>query len=387
VHQGEPFSQPIVDKHFGGRNMMRRLFGRPAVTAFIASSIVVALVGAPLVSYAAPSTAAIRAKQAQANAADAKLQDLGAQLELKQTDLQSVTEALDGTRVDIAANEARLVAAEAKLAQSQDILASRADAMYRDDSSDFLTVLVGTASFDDFVTRIDLLNRITTSDADLIAEVKANRDAVAQAQTSLVNRESEEVALRAQAQAGAAEVQTAIDKQQTYRDSLTAEIKKLVKAEEDRLAKVAAELAKRAAEAASHASPRPSDAGSLGSSHPEAVTVAKGYLGVPYLWGGTTPKGFDCSGLVQYCYAKIGISIPRTSRAQFKIGQFIPAARTDLLEPGDLVFFAYNADPTQIHHVGMYAGGGAFIEAPCTGQRVRYASLSSRGDYVGAVRP
>ncbi|HEY5432576.1 MAG TPA: NlpC/P60 family protein, partial [Coriobacteriia bacterium] len=72
-------------------------------------------------------------------------------------------------------------------------------------------------------------------------------------------------------------------------------------------------------------------------------------------------------------------------------GQFIPPSRTDLLEAGDLVFFGYGGDPSQIHHVGMYVGGGVFIEAPGAGGYVRYASLwsriSSRGDYVGAVRP
>jgi cell wall-associated NlpC family hydrolase len=133
------------------------------------------------------------------------------------------------------------------------------------------------------------------------------------------------------------------------------------------------------------------DAGSLGSPHADALEVAKRFLGVPYLWGGTTPAGFDCSGFVQYCYAKVGISIPRTSRGQFTIGTFIPASRTDLLEPGDLVFFAYGGDPSQIHHVGMYAGGGVFINAPGTGGHVQYSSLAdriaTRADYVGAVRP
>jgi cell wall-associated NlpC family hydrolase len=183
----------------------------------------------------------------------------------------------------------------------------------------------------------------------------------------------------------------AVGRQKAYVASLTAEIRKLIKQEEARLARVAADLARRAEEAAKHSSPRPSDAGSLGPSHPEAAAVAKKYLGVPYLWGGTTPAGFDCSGLVRYAYEKIGITVPRTSRVQFTFGQFIPPARTDLLEPGDLVFFAYGGDPGQVHHVGMYVGGGVFIHAPGTGGHVQYSSLtdriSSRRDYVGAVRP
>ncbi|HEY5506691.1 MAG TPA: NlpC/P60 family protein [Coriobacteriia bacterium] len=371
--------------------MVRRLFGRPAASALIASMLLVAVFAGPLAAHAAPSTAAIRAKQAEAAAADAKLQDLQAELELKQTDLQAVTDALSGTRAEITATEARLADAQAKLAESDATLADRADAIYRTDSTDFLTVLLGTTDFEDFVTRLDLLNRITNADAELITQVTGDRDRVEQARTALLNREAEEVALRGDAQARARDVQAAIAKQAAYRDSLTVAVKALVKKEEDRLAAAAADLARRAAEAAKHPSPRPSDGGSLGDSHPQAVAVAKTFLGVPYLWGGTTPHGFDCSGFVQYCYAKIGISIPRTSRSQFTSGQFIPPARTDLLEPGDLVFFAYNGDPTQVHHVGMYVGGGVFIHAPGSGDHVKYSSLadriSARKDYVGAVRP
>lgn len=370
---------------------MRRIHVRTALMAAISASLAVALVCAPLVAHAAPSTAKIRAKRAQAAAADRKLQDLSADLELKQTELQSVTDVLTATRGEITATEARLADAEARLAESQSILGNRADAIYRGGSADFLSVMLGTTDFEDFVTRLDLLSLITASDADLVVQVTVARDRVSQEKTSLVNRESEEVALRAEAQAREREVRTAVERQKAYAGSLSREIKKLVKQEEARLARVAAELARRAEEAAKHPDPRPNDADSLGPSHPQAVAIAKKYLGVPYLWGGTTPSGFDCSGFVRYCYAQIGISLPRTSRVQFNFGQSIPPSRTDLLERGDLVFFGYGGDPGQVHHVGMYVGGGVYIHAPGTGGHVQYSSLtdriSSRRDYVGAVRP
>jgi cell wall-associated NlpC family hydrolase len=73
------------------------------------------------------------------------------------------------------------------------------------------------------------------------------------------------------------------------------------------------------------------------------------------------------------------------------VGAFIPADRIGSLQPGDLVFFGYNGDPDQIHHVGMYVGSGNFVHAPGTGDRVKVSSLleriASRRDYVGAVRP
>ena len=121
------------------------------------------------------------------------------------------------------------------------------------------------------------------------------------------------------------------------------------------------------------------------------MRIALRFLGVAYVWGGSSPAGFDCSGLTQYVYAQIGVSLPRTSRDQFHAGTSIPRIRTDLLQPGDLVFFGYGGDPDRIHHVGLYVGDGDFIHAPASGDHVRVSSLqdriASRGDYVGGVRP
>ena len=91
-----------------------------------------------------------------------------------------------------------------------------------------------------------------------------------------------------------------------------------------------------------------------------------------------------CSGLVLAAYRRAGVWLPRVSRAQWHAG---PRVGLGSLAPGDLVFFAHNTgDPGSIHHVGMYVGGGAMVEAPYSGARVRVASIG-RGDYIGAVRP
>jgi cell wall-associated NlpC family hydrolase/3D (Asp-Asp-Asp) domain-containing protein len=111
----------------------------------------------------------------------------------------------------------------------------------------------------------------------------------------------------------------------------------------------------------------------------DVVNYALKFLGVPYLWGGTSPKGFDCSGLVQYCYGHFNINLPRTSQEQFKVGTSVDRSA---LKPGDLVFFEGN----QPAHVGMYIGEGKYIQAPRTGDVVKVSLLSARNDYAGARR-
>ena len=112
----------------------------------------------------------------------------------------------------------------------------------------------------------------------------------------------------------------------------------------------------------------------------QAVEITKSYLGTPYVWGGTTPKGFDCSGLVQYAYKQAGVDISRTTYTQVKEGRQVAK---DELKVGDLVFFAIAND---VHHVGIYIGEGQFIHAPQTGEVVKITNLSDRKDYYMARR-
>jgi cell wall-associated NlpC family hydrolase len=117
-----------------------------------------------------------------------------------------------------------------------------------------------------------------------------------------------------------------------------------------------------------------------------AVELAKRYLGVRYVWGGSTPgEGFDCSGFVKYVYGQIGIALPHYAAWQWNQTVHVDPSQ---LEPGDLVFFEPKADGPG--HVGMYVGNGVFIEAPHTGASVQFQSLAyekSTMGFVGASRP
>ncbi|HVU76649.1 MAG TPA: NlpC/P60 family protein [Gaiellaceae bacterium] len=126
------------------------------------------------------------------------------------------------------------------------------------------------------------------------------------------------------------------------------------------------------------AAPPPPAAPTSGG-HPQAASIAMHYLGIKYKWGGASPStGFDCSGLVMYVFAQLGVSLPHYAAAQFGMGQPVPKAD---LQPGDLVFF------DGLAHVGIYIGGGMMIHAPQTGDVVKIEPIADFGSgYVGARR-
>lgn len=101
------------------------------------------------------------------------------------------------------------------------------------------------------------------------------------------------------------------------------------------------------------------------------VETARRQIGVPYRYGGESPRGFDCSGLVHYAYARAGIEIPRTTRELLRHARRVPLSK---LRPGDVLFF--RVAPPKISHVGLYIGDGRFVHAPSSGKEVSYASLN-----------
>lgn len=113
------------------------------------------------------------------------------------------------------------------------------------------------------------------------------------------------------------------------------------------------------------------------------VGVAQSFIGTPYRYGGSDPRGFDCSGLVFYSFGRLGLTVPRTAAAQRKAARPV---HQNQLTVGDLVFFRTKR---RVDHVGIYAGDGRFIHAPSTGRVVSYAYLDDpyyRKRFVSAGR-
>lgn len=103
-----------------------------------------------------------------------------------------------------------------------------------------------------------------------------------------------------------------------------------------------------------------------------AASLARKQVGAPYRYGGSSPSGFDCSGLVQYVYGKLGVNLPRKSREMARVGQQVPV---HALLPGDLVFFRINRN--RVSHVGIYIGNDKFVHATKSGDPVRKDSITN----------
>jgi cell wall-associated NlpC family hydrolase len=255
-------------------------------------------------------------------------------------------------------------------------LGTRATDMYRTGQLGFIEVLVGSNSFEEFASNWDLLRSMNDNDASMVSDVKDVRGQVTKTRNDLKIQRADaarQLKIRRQARRY---VESQLAKRKTLLHGIQGEIAKLEAEEQARAAAAAAAAAANGGGGSGYSQnfPTPSI-----PAHGNVLDYAKSRLGCPYEWAASGPNAFDCSGLAMWCYAQIGISLPHSSSEQINVGQRVSQGD---LQPGDLVFFG-----SPIHHVGMYVGGDNFIEAPYTGENVRIARYSSRGDHAGACRP
>ena len=308
-------------------------------------------------------------KMAQAARVKAQVEALDNRVEIAAENYNGAREKHDKLVSEKAKAKKRLTKAEKRINELQKHLNTRANDMYRIGPLGVMDVLLGAKSFEQFAATWDVLKDLNQDDATATSEMKV---------------------VRAEAKAAHAEV-AAKEKSAAKQLAIMAANKK----------RVEAQLVGAQAQAVGHRGRGPRAPGPRGvgprarrrarirggggnfpppqrAPRSSIVSVARKYLGAPYVWGATGPNSFDCSGFTSYVYRQVGVSIPHTSRAQINAGQRV--SRGDLA-PGDLVFFG-----SPIHHVGMYVGGGMMIHAPNSGDVVRIAP-AFRSNYVGACRP
>jgi peptidoglycan DL-endopeptidase CwlO len=377
-------SSPPTQRH-------RRRLG-PVVAAVVLTAVLATLAGAGTAG-ADP----IKDKRAEAQQAEAQLNDLYAQQDKAVEAYDAAHARLAKVNDQIRSNHALLVTAKHNLVNARSQLAALVVSAYKGDDEGAAMYVLAAQSSTDLVDRVDVLNRTSHDESSILHRVTVAEHQVAHRRAVLRRERVQARKLVREAEAAKRRAAELISSQQAKISSLQSQITQLVGERKARLAREARERAAAAAAAAAEAaaaqqsapspSPAPIEPPSAGPVPPassvgaQAVQIAMGELGVPYVWGGASPAGFDCSGLTMWVYAQLGIPLGHYTGSQWASGVPVPY---DQLAPGDLVFF----EP-DIGHVGIYIGNGQFIHAPHTGTVVQISSLSDSwyaAEYQGARR-
>jgi len=325
------------------------------------------VVGVLLVAAPAASAAGSVAKaKARLNAVEARLSSVSTQSEIAVEKYNQATSQLDAVEAKIAENQKQLETARRNLATANDQLVQRARDMYKARDVGVMDVVFKADNFDDLIEELDMMQRLGNSDVDTVHAIAAYKRDIKDRRVKLEADEKTATRLVADRQVQ----KDHLIALRSDLEGLTGKIKKEIKKLKYQ-AKLRAQLA-----LTGFSGPIPKvDPNSPG--HPEIVAIAQRYFGVPYVWGGASPSGFDCSGLTMYCYAQIGIGLSHGATDQQRASTPVPL--TDL-RPGDLIFFG-NASFS--HHVAIFVGGTTCIEAPYTGAVVGYGTWTGRDAWIG----
>jgi cell wall-associated NlpC family hydrolase len=358
-----------------------------------------ALAAAAATVASAHSTPQIRAERAREQQVLAEVNQIGVKLQAAQDAWWNAKQRVKLVNASLKRNEYRLHVAKGNLHVAQRRLMSRLYSLYVSGSPSTIEVIAGAHSLSQVLDRAQTARVLSQQDAALGAQALRFEHAVQARERQLKHLKQQRVEAAARANAEQQRVAAELGQQKRLLASIHTTISQLVaqEAARERAARIASEQRLRAEEAARRAAaqaaaerarqaptsnpvitpPPPVNIpiGNPGAGHAAAASIALRYLGVPYVWGGASPSGFDCSGLVMYVYAQLGISLPHYTVAQWNATLPISSP-----EPGDLVFF------NGLGHVGIYIGGGRFVDAPHTGSVVRIDSMSGFGGYDGARR-
>jgi len=336
-------------------------------------------------------TAAAQADPAttvDAAAAQAQVQSLADKAEIVVEKYDASQDALTAAQTELTTDRAAIAAAQATVGATQVLVDAIARAAYESGALGGAASVLLSPDPQAALRGADYLERLADNRDRELAEATAARNSLAQAQ-----------AAAAQALAGVQALQLTLQAEQKT-------INALIGKQQAALATTAATQAQAAAQAAatvqvSRSQPRtalPATRATLAKAAAPAAAVpvaavpavanskaaavlryAYAQLGKPYRWGAAGARTFDCSGLTMRAWAAAGVAISHNAAAQYYSTRHVARSA---LQPGDLVYFG-----RPIHHVGIYIGGGRFIEAPYTGADIRISNLSARHDYAGASRP
>jgi cell wall-associated NlpC family hydrolase len=324
------------------------------------------------------SASPIADKKAHLRAVQAKLQAVYHEADTAIEKYNQATSQLATVQQQIKENQHLLKVAQYNLDVANTQLESRVESIYKTRDVGIVDVLFASNSFDDLVTQLNLMERLGNSDVDTVRSIAAYERDIKDRRVKLDADRKAAAKLVDDRAAQKAEVLAV----QGRLEQMTAGIKNDIQRLQEQQAAAARAAARAAAEAATGGGTDIGGGGGGGSvpdpggsGRSAVVAIAQRYLGVPYVYGGASPSGFDCSGLTMYCYAQVGIGLAHGATMQQQASTPVPISA---LQPGDLVFFG-NASFS--YHVAIYVGGGSMIHAPHTGAVVSYGSIS--GAWIG----
>lgn len=341
----------------------------------------------------------IDATKGQINDFETKMQQLDNRISLAMEKSQQLNDTITKQQGKIEETKTEIEEAQKSLDAHKKVYSERLKSIQLEGKQSIATyaeLLFSSSNLSEFLTRFTAVSQIMESDTDLLnglnqkqqalkdAEEKLHTE-IDQLQKSKAELASEQQKIEADKKEVEKQLASAQNTLQNQEAQQQAQIEAQQKAQEE--AQRQAQLAQQAQQVQQtqqvqqqaplqQKSPvnnvTPPSVGAvaptnLGTAN-QVIAIAKQYLGVPYVWGGTTPSGFDCSGFTSYVFRAVGISLPRVSRDQQNVGTRISPSQ---VQPGDLVF---RGNPA--YHVGIYIGGGQYIHAPQTGDVVKIASYN-----------
>jgi cell wall-associated NlpC family hydrolase len=338
--------------------------------ALTASAIIAVVSTSP-----APALAQPPAPNSPTNESDAvkKFRELTAQADkvnedyLKAQDDKNARQAeLDKATADLSAANKSKLDAKAKEHEFRGQVDQLSTAAFQGARFDKLSALLTGTSAQDFLARSSALNVLATDNNKALKELSGAVTTAADAETKASDAQRRATEARDEATRLTGEIEA-------RKRDLEAQLKQ-VKASMDKLSANEKKALRGNDDNAVYLGP-PGAAGT-------AMNAALSQRGTMYVWGGAAPGGFDCSGLMMWAYRQAGVTLPRSSRAQYGVGRSV--SKGDL-QPGDLLFYGGSAG--SIHHVAMYIGGGMIVHASTSGQPVKTAPIEKGGsDYFAAKR-
>lgn len=347
----------------------------------------------------------------QIQTANEKTAKLSNDVSNKALDIKNAEEKISASQAKIASYNQQIVKAQVEVGKRKDNLKEQLISLQKQVGNSvtgnvYFDFVLNSNSLSDLVGRSLTVNKLSQASAEALQAVKDSQAKVKALQTEQEAKQETLVATKSQLESDKAKIESL----KSDAEKSASDLQQTLEANKDKLAQLAAsEDAAKAAAATAAVAATPSasststasssaasssvntstntsttsasssaSASQAPASNTSSVSVSGGsiasnaakYIGVPYVYGGTSPSGFDCSGLIYYAAKEAGINLPRTSQAQSTLGSYVSVSD---LQAGDLVFWG---GVGSAYHVGIYIGGGQYLHAPAPGQSVTIQSMA-----------